>query len=31
MTQVAKNIFGIATLISATALFIGVHSWIYVL
>lgn len=31
MTQVAKNVFGIATLVGATALFIGLHSWAFVL
>ncbi len=31
MGQVAKNVFGIVTLVSATALFIALHSWMYVL
>ncbi len=30
MAQVVKNVLGIATLVSATAFFIGLHSWMYV-
>lgn len=30
MSQAVKNTAGIATLISATALFIALHSWMYI-
>jgi len=30
MAQVVKNSLGLATLVAATALFIGLHSWMYV-
>ncbi len=30
MTKVAKDVLGIATLVSATALFIGLHSWAFI-
>jgi len=31
MALAVKNAFGIATLVAATALFIGLHSWAFVL
>ncbi len=30
MTNLAKDVFGIASLVAVTALFIGLHSWIFV-
>lgn len=30
MTKNAKDVLGIATLVAVTALFIGLHSWAYV-
>ena len=30
MTQTAKDVLGIAALVAATALFLGLHSWMFV-
>ena len=30
MTKVAQDVFGIAVVVAATAMFIGLHSWAYV-
>lgn len=30
MTQFAKDALSIATLVAATALFLGVHSWMFI-
>lgn len=30
MAQTVKNTLGIAALISATALFLGLHSWMFI-
>jgi hypothetical protein len=30
MTKLTKGAFGIAGVIAATALFIGLHSWMYI-
>ncbi|SMX43916.1 hypothetical protein MAA8898_02934 [Maliponia aquimaris] len=31
MSKLARDVFGIAAPVAATALFIGLHSWLFVL